>query len=105
MMSIQQQLRRQWLISLLVLMLPLLLLADYGVRQIVGHYVLSRLQHDAVSLIAALQRVPRSGEGQLQDNRLGPVDQRVYYGQRYSICSDQILPTNLSLVDNTLIDH
>ena len=97
MMSIQQQLRRQWLISLLALMLPLLLLADYGVRQMVGHYVLSRLQHDADSLIAALQRDPQSGEWQLQDNRLGTVYQRVYSGHYYSIRSDQILLKSRSL--------
>src|SRR5690606_8407806 len=78
MRSIQQQLRRQWLISLLVLMLPLLLLADYGVRQIVGHYVLSRLQHDADSLIAALQRDPERGDRQRQAHRRGTTCLRVY---------------------------
>lgn len=99
MMSIQQQLRRHWLISLLALMLPLLLLADYGVRQMVGHYVLSRLQHDADSLIAALQRDPLSETWQLQDNRLGTVYQRVYSGHYYSIRSDQLLLKSRSLWD------
>lgn len=99
MMSIQQQLRRHWLISLLALMLPLLLLADYGVRQMVGHYVLSRLQHDADSLIAALQRDPQSAEWQLQDNRLGTLYQRVYSGHYYSIRSDQLLLKSRSLWD------
>lgn len=99
MRSIQQQLRRQWLISLLTLMLPLLLLADYGVRQMVGHYVLSRLQHDADSLIAALQRDPQSGDWQLQDSRLGTLYQRVYSGHYYSIRSDQLLLKSRSLWD------
>ena len=99
MRSIQQQLRRHWLISLLALMLPLLLLADYGVRQMVGHYVLSRLQHDADSLIAALQRDPQNGDWQLQDNRLGTVYLRVYSGHYYSIRSDQLLLKSRSLWD------
>ncbi len=99
MRSIQQQLRRQWLISLLALMLPLLLLADYGVRQMVGHYVLSRLQHDADSLIAALQRDPQSAEWQLQDNRLGTLYQRVYSGHYYAIRGEDVLLKSRSLWD------
>ncbi|UZK04766.1 sensor histidine kinase [Venatoribacter cucullus] len=101
MRSIQQQLRRQWLISLLVLMLPLLLLADYGVRQIVGHYVLSRLQHDADSLIAALQRDPQSGRWQLQEQRLGTVYQRVYSGHYYAVRNTDALLQSRSLWDKT----
>ena len=59
MISLQQQLRRQWLLTLLLLLLPLLWLADYGVRQLTTHTVLSRLQHDADSLIAALTQDAR----------------------------------------------
>ena len=99
MRSIQQQLRRHWLISLLALMLPLLLLADYGVRQMIGHYVLSRLQHDADSLIAALQRDPQSGKWQLQDTRLGTVYQRVYSGHYYAIRGEGVLLKSRSLWD------
>lgn len=101
MKSIQQQLRRQWLISLLALMLPLLLLADLGVRQITGHYVLSRLQHDANSLTAALQRDPHNGHWQLQDNRLGTLYQRVYSGHYYAIRGEGVLLKSRSLWDKT----
>jgi len=76
MMSLQHQLRRQWLLTLLLLMLPLLWLADYGVRQLTTHTVLSRLQHDADGLIAALTQDVQ-GNWQVDESRLGALYQRV----------------------------
>lgn len=87
MISLQQQLRRQWLITLLLLLLPLLWLADYGVRQLTEHYVLSRLQHDADSLLASLTQSPQ-GQWQVDDSRLGTLYQRVYSGHYFAIHDD-----------------
>jgi len=84
MISLQQQLRRQWLITILLIMLPLLLLADFGVRQLVTDTVMSRLQHDADSLIAALSH-NENGEWQLDDSHLGTLYQRVYSGHYFAI--------------------
>ena len=84
MISLQQQLRRQWLITILLIMLPLLLLADFGVRQLVTDTVMSRLQHDADSLIAALSQ-NENGEWQLDDSHLGTLYQRVYSGHYFAI--------------------
>ena len=84
MSSLQQQLRRQWLISLLIIMLPLLWLADYGVRQMTSHYVVSRLQHDADSLTAALTQ-DEQGRWQVDSSRLGSFYQRVYSGHYFAI--------------------
>lgn len=64
-------------------MLPLLWLADYGVRQLSTHSILSRLQHDGESLAAAL--VQTNGEWQLDPSRLGTLYQRVYSGHYYLI--------------------
>lgn len=88
MMSLQHQLRRQWLLTLLLLMLPLLWLADYGVRQLTTHTVLSRLQHDADGLIAALTQ-DSQGNWQVDDSRLGTLYQRVYSGHYFAIRDQQ----------------
>jgi signal transduction histidine kinase len=88
MMSLQHQLRRQWLLTLLLLMLPLLWLADYGVRQLTTHTVLSRLQHDADSLIAALTQDVQ-GNWQVDESRLGTLYQRVYSGHYFAIRDQQ----------------
>ena len=88
MMSLQHQLRRQWLLTLLLLMLPLLWLADYGVRQLTTHTVLSRLQHDADGLIAALTQ-DSQGNWQVDDSRLGTLYQRVYSGHYLAIRDQQ----------------
>ena len=88
MISLQQQLRRQWLLTLLLLLLPLLWLADYGVRQLTTHTVLSRLQHDADGLIAALTQ-DAQGHWQVDDSRLGTLYQRVYSGHYFAIRDQQ----------------
>lgn len=88
MISLQQQLRRQWLLTLLLLLLPLLWLADYGVRQLTTHTVLSRLQHDADGLIAALTQ-DAQGNWQVDDSRLGTLYQRVYSGHYFAIRDQQ----------------
>ena len=86
MSSLQHQLRRQWLMSLLAITLPLLLLVDLGVRQLTQHYVLNRLDHDADSLIAAIEVGP-DGRWQVNEQRLGSLFQRVYSGHYYAIHS------------------
>ncbi len=84
MTSLQNQLRRQSLITLLALLLPLLWLADYGVRQLTTHTILSRLQHDADSIVAALSR-SHDGHWQVDGNRLGTVYNRVYSGHYFAL--------------------
>lgn len=86
MSSLQHQLRRQWLMSLLAITLPLLLLVDLGVRQLTQHYVLNRLDHDAKGLIAAIEVDP-DGRWQINEQRLGGLFQRVYSGHYYAILS------------------
>ena len=100
MMSLQQQLRRQWLISLVLLMLPLMLLTDAGVRSLTSHYVLSRLQHDADSLLAALTR-DEQGQWQVDDSRLGTLYQRVYSGHYFSVSGAAVSLRSRSLWDQS----
>jgi signal transduction histidine kinase len=84
MKSLRHYLQRRWLISLVLIMLPLLWLTDFGVRQLISHSVLSRLQHDSEGLIAALTVTP-SGDWQLNQERLSGVFQRVYSGHYFAI--------------------
>ena len=98
--SIQQTLRRQWLLSLLAITLPLMWLADLGVRQISTQYVVSRLQHDSETLIAALQRNPESGVWQLPASLNSGLYERVYSGHYYAISrAGQVLLSSRSLWD------
>ena len=84
MISVQQQLHRQWLLTLFVIMLPLLLLADYGVREMTTHYILDRLDHDAESLISAMTE-DEQGVWHINYDRLGNLYQRVYSGHYFAI--------------------
>lgn len=85
MKSLQQDLRRRWFIALLVALLSLSLLADYGVRQFSRHYVLSRLEHDAEGLIAAIAFDVERQQWVINTERLGGLFQRVYSGHYFAV--------------------
>lgn len=84
MKSLRHYLQRRWLASLLLIMLPLLVLADLGVRQLTAHSVLSRLQHDTEGLIAALQ-FRANGDWQIDEAQLSGVFRRVYSGHYFAV--------------------
>ena len=99
MISVQQQLHRQWLLTLLVILLPLLLLADFGVREMTSHYILDRLDQDAESLISAMNEDDQ-GVWHIDYDRLGSLYQRVYSGHYFAIHADGI-----DLHSRSLWDH
>jgi len=84
MISLQRQLRRSMLVTLLAASAALLLLVNAGVERLEHEYVLSRLQHDAESLIAALARAP-DGQWTLDADRVSTVYERVRSGQYYVV--------------------
>lgn len=84
MISLQRQLRRNMLLTLLVAMAALLLLVNAGVERLTREYVLSRLQHDAESLIAAMTRNP-NGRWTLSTHRMSTVYDRVRSGHYYLV--------------------
>lgn len=100
MKSIQQQLHRQLLITLLLVLTGTLLLLDYGVRQLSQHYILSRLQHDSDSLLAALDQI--DSEWQLPPERLTSAFQPVYSGHYFIIGTPSGRLTSRSLWDLTI---
>jgi hypothetical protein len=71
MISLQRQLQRNMLVTLLAAIAALLLLVNAGVERLEHEYVLSRLQHDAESLIAALAR-NSDGQWALDAHRVVP---------------------------------
>lgn len=103
MISVQQQLHRQWLITLLIILLPLLVLADYGVRRMTTHYILDRLGHDADSLISAMTEDDQ-GRWQVDEQRLGSLYQRVYSGHYYAVHGDGTDLHSRSLWDHKVPD-
>ncbi|MFC1681085.1 sensor histidine kinase [Pseudomonadota bacterium] len=84
MISLQRQLRRNMLLTLLVAMAALLLLVNAGVERLAHKYVLSRLQHDAESLIAAMTR-DSDGPWTLNTHRISTVYDRVRSGHYYLV--------------------
>ena len=84
MISLQRQLRRGMLVTLLVAMAALLLLVNAAVERLTRDYVASRLQHDADSIIASLSRGP-DGRWTIDRERLSTVYDRVRSGHYYVV--------------------
>lgn len=87
MRSLQRQLRRNMLLTLLLALAGLLVLVNAGVQQIIHDYVLSRLQHDAESIMVALQQ-DTDGQWQLDTARVSATYSRVQSGHYYRVVSD-----------------
>lgn len=96
--SLEGRLRRQLLVLLLLVMSAVVALVHLGVNRLTHEFVLSRLQHDGESLIAALQQTA-SGDWQLSADRLPEVYQRVHSGHYYLIQSEGLNFRSRSLWD------
>jgi len=80
--SLEWRIRRQLLLVLVAVMAALLGLVHVSVSHLLENVVLSRLEHDAESLIAALE--PNAdGQWQLRETALPQVYQRVHSGHYY----------------------
>lgn len=84
MTSLQHQLRRNMLVTLLVAMAALLLLVNAGAERLTRQYVTSRLQDDAASLIAALVKTA-DGQWSLDPRSRSAIYDRVRSGHYYFI--------------------
>ncbi|MBF0471850.1 MAG: sensor histidine kinase [Gammaproteobacteria bacterium] len=98
MSSLQRQLRHNLFWSLLLVMAGVLILVDGAIKEITRDYVLSRLGHDAESVMTLLDRV--DGVWQLHQQRLSTVYERVNSGHYYIIQT----PTQ-ELRSRSLWDH
>lgn len=97
--SLQRQLRHQLIISLGLTLLGLLILLHLGVRSLGNAYLDDRLQHDAQSLIAALQNT--DGTWQLNQERLTGLWQRVHSGHYYELWANT---DNIRFISRSLWD-
>ena len=96
--SLEWRIRRQLFLVLLLVMAALLVLVHISVSQLTQNFVLSRLAHDAESLIAALEQGP-GGQWQLQESALPQVYQRVHSGHYYLLQSENLHLRSRSLWD------
>ncbi len=98
MYSLKRKLHRNLLITVTLAMTVLLTVLHIGIQQLTESYVVSRLQHDADSIIAALALKP-DGEWSLQDERMSTVYQRVRSGHYYLVSVNRQLIRSRSLFD------
>lgn len=98
--SIQRQLRKNLLVALTLVMSVLLALMHQGIAHLTDNYVKARLQHDAESLLAALQKSP-TGEWQVDANRLTSIYQRVESGHYFQVTTPANTLASRSLWDKT----
>ncbi|MBP0048702.1 sensor histidine kinase [Marinobacterium sp. AK62] len=96
--SLEGRIRRQLLIGLLVVMAALLSLVHVSVTRLTQSFVVSRLEDDAESLIAALSRAP-DGDWALNQQALLQAYQRVQSGHYYQLSGEQASFRSRSLWD------
>lgn len=109
--SIESTLRFRLLLSLVIVLTITLVLINMLSRELTRNYVLSRLEHDAESLIAALEP-DTSGKLVLEELRIPDIYRRAFSGHYYQITlPDQVLRSRSlwdlelppQLLNNTLI--
>ncbi|MFG1490270.1 hypothetical protein ABMA58_13555, partial [Oceanospirillum sp. HFRX-1_2] len=89
--SIESTLRFRLLLSLVIVLTITLVLINMLSRELTRNYVLSRLEHDAESLIAALEP-DTSGKLVLEELRIPDIYRRAFSGHYYQITlPDQVL--------------
>lgn len=98
MISVRKSLNKNLLISMLVIMLLLLLLLNIGMHRLLNNYVLTRLQHDAESLIAVISQDEQE-RWIIPQQMLSTVYQRVRSGHYYFITGSQQILRSRSLFD------
>ncbi|SFG61723.1 sensor histidine kinase [Neptunomonas qingdaonensis] len=101
-MSIRAQLSRSLFFALCFTMGALLLVIHWGVGQLTHGYIQSRLQHDAESIISALDKDPQDGQWKLNSDRLGRVYERAFSGHYFVIKGENLNIRSRSLWDYPL---
>ena len=98
MASLRKRLGRQLLFSMLLILAGLLLAMNLAIRDLVGDYVASRLEHDLDTLVSALQR-DGNGHWSLDERMLSSVYRRVRSGHYYRIDTPSGVLRSRSLFD------
>ena len=98
MYSLKNQLTRSLLINLLVIMLVLLLGLNFIIQKLVKDHVLTRLQHDAESLISLIQPAAKD-RWEINPAHISTIYNRVRSGHYYVIKTPQQIIRSRSLFD------
>jgi signal transduction histidine kinase len=85
--SLEQQLTRQLLLGLSITLFVLVTIVHFSVQKLTSEFVLSRLQHDVDSIVAALAQTSDGG-WQVDESRIGSVYQRPFSGHYFRIWSE-----------------
>ncbi len=101
MYSLRSRIARNLTINMVVVMSALLIAMYFFNQQLLQNYVLSRLQHDAESLISALERKP-DGNWQVNPGRMSSVYDRVKSGHYYQVNINLQVINSRSLFDADL---
>ncbi|HEY9198982.1 MAG TPA: ATP-binding protein, partial [Gammaproteobacteria bacterium] len=102
MKSIQARLNSGLALSLIAVFVIIGLGVSFSFRVLAENYILSRLEHDAESLLAALVLRPGDNPIGLRGDRLNPVYQRAYSGHYYRIEVNDAVLRSRSLWDQDL---
>lgn len=98
MYSLKQKLHRNLLITVTLSMTVLLTILFFGVQKLTQDYVISRLLHDADSIIAGLDMKP-DGLWELSQERMSTVYNRVRSGHYYVVVVNEQTIRSRSLFD------
>lgn len=99
--SIEGQLRRQLVLSLILLGALIIIPMHFGIRYVVETLAASRMEHDSASLIAALEYSPQSGWS-LNQERTPPIYQRVGSGHYFTLLHQDFTLESRSLWDRRM---
>lgn len=102
MKSIQARLNGGLALSLIAVFVILGIGVSFSFRMLAENYILSRLEHDAESLLTALVLRPREEPIGLRGDRLNPVYQRAFSGHYYRIEVNGTVLRSRSLWDQDL---
>jgi len=99
MYSLKKTTTRHLVINMLVVMSGLLIIMYFSMQQILQDYVLTRLQHDADSLISVIQQDQKQ-QWQINPSQMSTVYNRVKSGHYYRASVNNEVITSRSLFDN-----
>lgn len=98
--SLERGLRFRLLLVLVLVMGGVLVFVDVAVGRLTRDFVLTRLQHDAESLVAAVD-VATNGDWRVDDSLLPRVYQRAHSGHYYTLAGPDRVERSRSLWDLT----
>jgi signal transduction histidine kinase len=98
MYSLKKSIARNLIINMILVMSGLLIILYFSMQQILQDYVLTRLQHDAESLISLIQQ-DENRKWRINDSHMSTVYNRVSSGHYYRVSVNDQVITSRSLFD------